>query len=436
MADGRSMSSRERLLAAIRGGEPDRVPISPRMHPFLLDYYGCACWLHYLKAQAEFDFDPIILIQPWHHVRPDILPNFLAYPLEADYTLLPEVTTTMTVTPGKDGSYRISRTFQTPAGTLHDEIEKPPQRSSYGIDPTPTIVEPLLKDEGDLAALPCLFPGPDRLDMADLEEIKQAVGERGLVEVQVDSAIDQRAGDALGLSEIMMASIQNPAFVHKLLRVCQDQVLKETRAVLEAGAPMIFASWFYASMSAGWGPAHHREFFLPLLEEHVALVHSYDAIYHYYDDGRFMANLDAVVGAGVDMISTLPGPPMGDVDLAEVKARVGERVCLKGNVDLLYVLKDGTPADVDEAVRKAIQAAAPGGRYILATSDAVRDGTPPENLHAFCAAGRKYGDYRHLSSPPRSGGFRDSHLSSPPRSGGFRDSHLSSPPRSGGFRDS
>jgi len=398
MVKEKSMSSRERLLTAIRGGEPDRVPISPRMHPFLLDYYGCACWLHYLKAQAEFDFDPIILIQPWHHVKPDVLPNILSYPLEADYSLLPDVVTTMTVTPGKDDSFRIKRTFQTPAGTLQDEIEQSPPRSSYGIDPTPTIIEPVLKGEDDLAALPFLFPDPDpgRGYMADLEEIKAAVGERGLVEVQVDSAIDQRAGDALGLSEIMMASIKNPAFVHQLLRVCQDQVLKETKAALEAGAPMIFASWFYASMSAGWGPAHHREFFLPLLEEHVALVHSYDAIYHYYDDGKFMANLDSVVGAGVDLISTLPGPPMGDVDLATVKAQVGDRVCLKGNIDLLYVLKEGTPSDVDEAVRKAIEAAAPGGRYILATSDAVRDGTPPENLHAFCTAGRKYGDYRHL----------------------------------------
>jgi hypothetical protein len=46
-------------------------------------------------------------------------------------------------------------------------------------------------------------------------------------------------------------------------------------------------------------------------------------------------------------------------------------------------------------VREAIEAAAPGGGYILATSDAVRDGTPVENLHALCAAGRKYGNYRH-----------------------------------------
>ena len=107
----------------------------------------------------------------------------------------------------------------------------------------------------------------------------------------------------------------------------------------------------------------------------------------------------SVVDAGVDLISTLPGPPAGDVDLGTAKTRVGERVCLKGNIDLLYVLKEGSTSDIDEAVKRAIEAAAPGGGYILATSDAVRDGTPPANLHAFCDAGRRYGNYRHLGQP-------------------------------------
>jgi len=391
-----AMSSRQRLLAAIRGEQPDRVPIAPRLHPFLLERYGCACWLHYLEAQKEFEFDPIILIQPWHHVKPDVLPNVIAYPLDVDYSLLLDVKTTMTVIPGREGSFRIKRTFETPAGTLTDEIEKMPLRSQYGIDPTPGIVEPLLKSERDLEALPFLFPDPARLNLTDLRLIQDAVGERGLIEVQIDSAIDQRASDAFGLANLMIASIERPEFVHRLLRVCQDQVLKETKMVLEAGATMIFASWFYASMSAGWSPKHYRQFFLPLLHEWVELVHSYGAIYHYYDDGKFMANLDAVVDAGADVISTLPAPPFGDSDLAAVKARVGDRVCLKGNVDVLYVVKQASPDQIEKAVRQAIEAAAPGGRYILATSDAVRDGTPAANLRAFCAAGRKYGDYSHL----------------------------------------
>jgi uroporphyrinogen decarboxylase len=366
------------------------------MHPFLLDHYGCACWLHYLKASEEFDFDPIILIQPWHHVKPDPVPNPIAYPLEFDYTSLPGVETSITITPGPRGSHRIRRIFQTPAGDLRDEIEILPQHSDYGIDPTPTILEPLFKEDRDLDVIPLLFPDPNKLNMVDLSEIIETVNERGLIEVQIDSAIDQRAGDLMGMTELMMASLQEPNLVQRLLRMCQEQVLKETKVVLEAGAPMIFASWFYASISAGWGPSHYKKFFLPLLKEHIALVHSYDALYHYYDDGVFMGNLETVVDAGADLISTLPGPPTGDCDLKTVKTMVGDRVCLKGNVDLLYIVKDGTPEQIEAAVEAAIHAAGHDGRYILATSDAIRDGTPVENVHAFCEAGRKFGNYQAL----------------------------------------
>ena len=156
-----TMSSRERLLTAIQGGLPDRVPIAPRMHPFLLERYGCACWLHYMQARAVFDFDPIILIQPWHHVKPDVLPNYLSYPLQVDYGLLADVETVTTVTPGSDGIHTIRRTFHTPAGTLTDVIEQLPPRRDYGIDPTPKIKEPLLKSEADLDLLFTSLPGRD-----------------------------------------------------------------------------------------------------------------------------------------------------------------------------------------------------------------------------------------------------------------------------------
>jgi len=73
------------------------------MHAFLLEYYGCACWLHYLRAAEEFGFDPIILLQPWHHVKPDPIPNYISYPLDADYSQLDEVSVKLSVERIKDG---------------------------------------------------------------------------------------------------------------------------------------------------------------------------------------------------------------------------------------------------------------------------------------------------------------------------------------------
>ena len=50
-----------------------------------------------------------------------------------------------------------------------------------------------------------------------------------------------------------------------------------------------------------------------------------------------------------------------------------------------------TPEMIERAVENAIAVAAPGGGFILGTSDSIRDGTPIENVRAYFAAARKYG---------------------------------------------
>ena len=54
------MTSKERLLAAIRHEEPDRVPVAPRMHLWSLEQYGDHNWLRQLKIQEELGTDPFI----------------------------------------------------------------------------------------------------------------------------------------------------------------------------------------------------------------------------------------------------------------------------------------------------------------------------------------------------------------------------------------
>jgi uroporphyrinogen decarboxylase len=122
---------------------------------------------------------------------------------------------------------------------------------------------------------------------------------------------------------------------------------------------------------------------------------SMGGLYHYYDDGKSMGILPWLAEAGVDVLSTLPPPPAGDVDLRLAKEQVGDRLCLNGNIDVVNVIMLGTPDDVRAAVRRAIVDAAPGGGFILGTSDSIRD-APQENVAAYFEAGRRYGDYRRL----------------------------------------
>jgi uroporphyrinogen decarboxylase len=79
------------------------------------------------------------------------------------------------------------------------------------------------------------------------------------------------------------------------------------------------------------------------------------------------------------------------MDLCAVKEKYGKRWCIIGNVDSSRTLPYGTPADVEAEAREAIEIAAPGGGYILASDHSLHDGIPVENILALKRAGLTYG---------------------------------------------
>ncbi|RLI44729.1 hypothetical protein DRO64_03545 [Candidatus Bathyarchaeota archaeon] len=71
---------------------------------------------------------------------------------------------------------------------------------------------------------------------------------------------------------------------------------------------------------------------------------------------------------------------------------MGDKVCLKGNVDTV-LLEEGPPLKIENIVKECIDVAAPGGGYILSAVDQPTPRTPHENMAAFVRAGKKYGRY-------------------------------------------
>jgi uroporphyrinogen-III decarboxylase len=81
------------------------------------------------------------------------------------------------------------------------------------------------------------------------------------------------------------------------------------------------------------------------------------------------------------------------MDIKQVKAGYGHRVCILGNVDLDYTLTLGTPAEVDQEVKEKIEALAPGGGYIIASANSLPDYCKTENVLAMAQAIERYGKY-------------------------------------------
>ena len=107
-------------------------------------------------------------------------------------------------------------------------------------------------------------------------------------------------------------------------------------------------------------------------------------------------NTDAVLPMLVDEVG-IDGyhaiEPTAGMDIGRLKAEYGSRLALLGNLDCGGVLVTGTPEEVRQETRELIRAAAPGGGFVLASSNAIHDAIPMENLQAMLDAHREYGTY-------------------------------------------
>jgi len=92
-----------------------------------------------------------------------------------------------------------------------------------------------------------------------------------------------------------------------------------------------------------------------------------------HTDGNIMPIIDQLVSARPHALHSLD--PQGGVDIAEVKRRYGDQVCLIGNVNC-GLLTSGTEEEVAESARYCIRHGMPGGGYIFSTSNCAYTGMP------------------------------------------------------------
>jgi uroporphyrinogen decarboxylase len=101
--------------------------------------------------------------------------------------------------------------------------------------------------------------------------------------------------------------------------------------------------------------------------------------------------IDMIVDSGIDCLD--PIDPQAGMNLAEVKAKYGDRIALKGNVDCAQLMTFGTPDQVIEATKEALRQGAPGGGFILSSSNSIHSAVKPENYQALLNTWQKYGQY-------------------------------------------
>jgi uroporphyrinogen decarboxylase len=137
-------------------------------------------------------------------------------------------------------------------------------------------------------------------------------------------------------------------------------------------------------------PQQFSEFVAPYL---TRLIQGYRELGYYvikHTDGNIMSILDQLIEANPHALHSLD--PQAGVDIAEVKRRCGDQLCLIGNVNC-GLLDTGSDEDVIASTRYALRHGMPGGGYILSTSNCVYTGMPLEKYELMLDVWRAEGNY-------------------------------------------
>ncbi len=381
------MTSRDRILCVLEGGIPDKIPISPRIYYWLMEQKKT-----HLELKEIFDYDPMYEIgcglpgtwQSIYHYMHKNYPN-------SDYVKNVKLEEIYETKPNDDKKY-LTRIFYTPTGRLQEKLAIAPPGREYGMAPNPHYIEHMIKDKSDLEKMNYLLLDKKYFPKLNLKEIDESLGHEGLLMFRPHSGVDAMLADSIGVVNILMLYYDDIKLLKDAILFFQNFYSTYAEYVLEQDITMFFEAWYNASLSTGWSPDMYRELFLPHIKENVKLAHKYGAYYHFYDDGKIMPLIEDFKEAGIDMITTLTPPPTGDVIPEVVKEKIGDKVVLSGYVDLIK-MRFGTKNEVIEMTKHAIETMGKNGRFILGTSDSIRDGTPFENVKAFFETGRKYGNY-------------------------------------------
>lgn len=248
----------------------------------------------------------------------------------------------------------------------------------------PLVVDTVVRDRRDLEKLAEPDPWSER-KMEPVRRLVDSVGAGHAVLGSVRSPFEY-AATVRGLVDFMTDFYRDPEFVHELIAATKPATLAVGRALIEAGVDALVIKDSFASSSM-ISPDHYRRFAFPAEAEVIGeLAGEVPVILHICRNSMPILAEMARTGAAV---LELDSP----VDLAGARRVVGEGIVLKGNIDAVAVMEKGSVADVEQAVRVAIEAAAAEGRFILSTGDSIPLAAPEENVAALVEYGRKYGRY-------------------------------------------
>ena len=377
------MTSKERMTAAMTGSRPDRVPVMCQMsigHMLVASgvrpselWHDAATYVDVLLAlRRRYAFDGILVSLHGHD--PDWARRVAGRERGPEGERVHWTSGGATLFPADDLPL-----------VLPDEPHAHPEFAGFDPGSLPERISYIPVSQGLRFALD---PG-HLFDTVGL--VLNRAGGDVSVHGEVTSPLDYFL-DLFGFEQAMVGCLEDPGRAKAVLGRLTDGVVRLAGGLAAAGVDAIKISSPFAG--AGFlSKAFYGSFVLPYESRIARAVEALGVRAYIHTCGDIHDRLELMADSGASGIECLDPPPLGRVELADAKARVGGRIFIKGNVDPVHVLLAGDRASVRADARRRIAVGKPGGRYLLSTACSIAPRTPPENVAVLAEVAEERGRY-------------------------------------------
>lgn len=391
------MTSKERLLTALRGKRPDKVPVT-------LFIQSQGHFVTQLNPQADpWDFDALqkSIIDYQRSLGLDVHVRMLFFnphePVFAHWDLLNFQNQTanwqIKTTETKEGNtIKQHHEITTPEGKLSQTFcinEERPGIFMYG------NTEPPIKTEEDLRlAMKYEPPYSDetRQKMKEsVASIKSYLGDDGIISSWANGGLFNDLAGIIDQTELYSLFLEDEDFYEALMEFAKKRVYDYTDAVLDSGVDAICVRGNAAGGFVGNNCFH--EYIMPYEREYLKYVqrNGVPAIYH--NCGKIMELLPSYLELGSMNIEPWSPAPLGNADLDKLHEVLTNEFSVTSGVDQVNILQKGTVEQVHEATLKAIEKGKKFPAFIMQNVDFLEFGTPLENVEEYAKtalANREY----------------------------------------------
>ncbi len=325
------MNSRERVLAALRREQPDRVP--------------------WVEGGIDLPMQRKLM------GRDDFLPEELNEAL------------------GLDNINAILRPPIFADVEVHDGIE--------------FLTTPQIHSRADLESV--VFPDPeDPAFYREAEKLVRRVDGKYAIAASMRLGLSPTLL-SLGLEGFSYLLADDPGLIDTLMGRFADWSIAVVGHLRDVGVDYV---WTFDDMAYKSGPmfspATLRTLFMPHMRRVAQAIKGEGFPWILHSDGDLMLVLDDLITLGFDGLHPIePGP----MDIERLKREYGDRLCLIGNIDLHYTLTMGTPEEVEDEVRRRIEVIGQGGGYMISSANSLTSYCKVENVWAMARAIRRYAPY-------------------------------------------